>query len=55
MKVKVIEGMKTCTQPNVERERNPVVVAVRREGEATRQKAETSIESENGLVSLISE
>jgi hypothetical protein len=37
MRVNVIEGMQTYIQLNVELERNPVVVAVWREGEAIRQ------------------
>jgi hypothetical protein len=47
MKVKIIESMETytCTQSTVEREKNPVVVAVRREGEgeAIRQKGQFGI------------
>jgi hypothetical protein len=55
MRVKIIEGMQTCIQSNVEPEKNLVAVVVWGEGEAIRQKAEGSIVSENGLVSLISE
>jgi hypothetical protein len=57
MRVNIIEGMQTCIQSNVEPERKMVVVEVAviwREGEATRQKAEGLIVSENGLISLIS-
>jgi hypothetical protein len=58
MRANIIERMQTCTQSNVEPERKLVVVVVIvvwREGEAIRQKAEESIGSQNGLVSLISE
>jgi hypothetical protein len=55
MRVKIIEGMQTCIQSNLEPERKLVVVVVAviwREGEGKRQKAEGS---KNGLASLISE
>jgi hypothetical protein len=48
MRVKIIEGMQTCIESNVEPETNPVVVVIWREGEGRRQKAEGSIVSKNG-------
>jgi hypothetical protein len=46
MGVNIIEGMQTYIQSNVELEANPVVVVVRRGGEAVL--AECSIVSESG-------
>jgi hypothetical protein len=55
MRVNVIEDMQTCIQSNVEPERELADVVIWREGEAIRRKAEGSIGSKNGVVSLISE